>query len=101
MHDVWHGAFCKHCSDMGSVETAAARHGAKGSCTRAHLQASFHPVQLCHLEELGGLQGLEQVLLVLILGRPVVQLVEDEVLQELLVADADLHRMPAGLHSCD
>ena len=45
-----------------------------------HLQASLHPVELSDLEKLGALERLEQVLLLLVAWRPVVQLVKDEVL---------------------
>ena len=51
-----------------------------------YLQAHLHPVQLGLLEEFGALQSSEEALLLLILGRSVVQLVEDISLQQLLVA---------------
>ena len=56
-----------------------------------HLQACLHPVQLRGLEELGGLQGLEQILALGVLGVAAVQQVEHVVFQQLLVADAHLH----------
>jgi hypothetical protein len=59
-----------------------------------HLKAGLNPVELSRLEELGGFEGLEQVLLVLVLGRPMMQLVEKKVLQKLLVAYAHLDRIP-------
>ena len=58
-----------------------------------HLQADLNPVQLRGLEELGAAQRPKEVLLLEVLGRPVVQLVEHEVLQQLLVAHAHLDRV--------
>mmetsp|Transcript_39887 Transcript_39887/g.113149 ORF Transcript_39887/g.113149 Transcript_39887/m.113149 type:complete len:527 (-) Transcript_39887:833-2413(-) len=56
----------------------------------ADLQASLHPVQLGCLEELGGPQAAEQVLLLQAFWRPLVELVQHVALQELLVAHSDL-----------
>ena len=53
-----------------------------------HLQARLDPVERRHLEELGLLEGTEEVLLVEGLWRAVVERVEDEALEELLVGDA-------------
>ena len=55
-----------------------------------YLQASFDPVKLGALEELGALEGLEQVSLLHVLGRTVLERVQDVALKELLVADTDL-----------
>mmetsp|Transcript_4532 Transcript_4532/g.13244 ORF Transcript_4532/g.13244 Transcript_4532/m.13244 type:complete len:1314 (+) Transcript_4532:2393-6334(+) len=59
----------------------------------ADLQARLHPVDLRRLEKLGGAQGAEEVLLVDALRGPPVELVEHVALEQLLVADAHLHRV--------
>ena len=56
----------------------------------ADLQARLHPVQAGRLEELGRLEGAEEVALLLRLGRPMLQSVEHKVLQQLLVAHTHL-----------
>ena len=62
----------------------------------AHLQTCLHPIQAGGLEELGGLEGPEQITLLLRLRRPVLQRIEDKVLEQLLVADSDLDRLTGG-----
>ena len=56
----------------------------------ADLQPRLHPVQAGGLEELGRLEGAEEVALLLRLGRPMLQSVEHKVLQQLLVAHTHL-----------
>lgn len=58
-----------------------------------NLQANLHPVKLCALEELGGFKGLEEALLLQVLGVTVVQSVEDIHLEQLLVANPHLDRV--------
>ena len=60
----------------------------------AHLQPRLGPVQLRALEELGLLQRFEQRALLHRLRRALVQLVQDVALEQLLVGDANLHRVP-------
>lgn len=57
------------------------------------LEASFDPIKLRQLEELGLLEGAEQVTLVLGFGALMVQAVENPALQELLVADTHFNRV--------
>ena len=59
-----------------------------------NLKTSFHPVDGSLLEELGLLQRSKQVLVVLRLGLLLVQVVEDKVLEQLLVRNADLDGWP-------
>ena len=61
--------------------------------TRAHLQPSFHPIQLRTLEKLGGLQRPEQILLLQRFGLPMVKLVQHVVLEQLLIRHPYLHRI--------
>lgn len=82
-------------SGCNDLPLAASSQQPSARPTRAHLQAGLDPVELRDLEELGGLEGLEEVLLVLVLRGAVVQLVEHQVLEQLLVAHAHLHRVPA------
>lgn len=56
----------------------------------AHLQARLNPIELRSLEELGGLQLLEQASLRDSLARPTLELVQNEALQQLLVRYPDL-----------
>ncbi len=56
----------------------------------ADLEPGLDPVDLGRLEELGRLEGLEERLLGLRFRGALVQRIEDPVLEELLVADADL-----------
>ncbi len=58
----------------------------------ADLQPRLHPVQARGLEELGRLEGAEQVALLLRLRWAMLQSVEYEVLEQLLVAHADLRQ---------
>mmetsp|Transcript_34164 Transcript_34164/g.96254 ORF Transcript_34164/g.96254 Transcript_34164/m.96254 type:complete len:297 (-) Transcript_34164:851-1741(-) len=60
------------------------------------LESRFDPVDLRGLEELGGLERLEEVPLLHGLGRAVLQGVEHVGLEQFLVADAHLHRLVGG-----
>lgn len=55
----------------------------------AHLQTSFHPIQLGGLEELRRLQLPEQVLLRHGFLWPGPQFIKDKALEQLLIRDAD------------
>ena len=57
----------------------------------ADLQPGLDPVQLSQLEELRLLEGSEEVTFILSFRSLVVQTVENPALQQLLVADSDLH----------
>ena len=57
------------------------------------LQPGFDPVEGRRLEELGGLEGAEEIALLLRLGRFVLQRVEDVILEKLLIRDANLDRV--------
>ena len=59
----------------------------------AHLKTNLYPVQLCALEELGGLQSLKQALLLQVLGMAVVKPVQHIHLEQLLVAHPHLDRI--------
>lgn len=59
----------------------------------AHLQTSLDPIECRRLEELRRLERSEQVSLLLRLRATVLQRVEDVILQQLLVADANLNRV--------
>ena len=59
----------------------------------ANLKTDLHPIQTRRLEEFGGFERSEQVPLFLRLRRPVVQRVQDVILQQLLVADANFDRL--------
>ena len=58
----------------------------------ADLEPRLHPVQAGGLEELGGLEGAEQVALLLRFRGTVLERVEHKVLQQLLVAHTHLTR---------
>ena len=58
----------------------------------ANLQTNLHPVQGSGLEKLGSLEGPEQVSLLLGLGGPVLQGVEDKVLEQLLIGHTHFDR---------
>ena len=62
----------------------------------ADLQAGLDPVELRALEELGALERLEEVLLLLDLGRLAVELVGHPALEQLLVRDAHLYGVARG-----
>ena len=64
-----------------------------GFLLAAHLKPDLHPVQLCALKELGGLQSLEQTLLLQILGMTVVEPVQHIHLEQLLVTHPHLDRV--------
>ena len=56
----------------------------------ADLESCFDPVKFCQLEELCGLEGLEQISLVLRLWSAVMQRVENPALEQFLVGNSDL-----------
>ena len=57
------------------------------------LKSDLDPIQGCRLEKFGGLEGSEQVPLLLRFGWSVMQSVQDIVLEQLLVTDPDLDRL--------
>lgn len=59
----------------------------------ADLKANLDPVQSGRLEKLGGLERPEEVSLLLRLRWPVMQRIQDVVLEQLLVAHADFDRL--------
>ena len=66
----------------------------------ADLQPYLHPVQAGGLEELGGLEGPEEVSLSLSLGRTVMQGVQHVVLQKFLVAHPNLVNHTSTITIC-
>ena len=58
-----------------------------------YLKTNLNPIQGCRLEKFGGLEGSEQVPLLLRFGWSVMQSVQDIVLEQLLVTDPDLDRL--------